>query len=122
LGHIVGKDGDRVDPKKIEAMQDWNHPKTIKRLHGFLGLTRYYRKFVQNYGKIVAPLTALFKNNSFTWTLAENQDFQDLKEAMCTTLVSTLPDFTKTFFLEYDASVKRNWSCPDARRKSFGLY
>jgi hypothetical protein len=39
LGHIVGKDGVRVDPKKIEAMKDWPHPKTLKILHGFLGLT-----------------------------------------------------------------------------------
>jgi hypothetical protein len=65
LGHIVGKDGVRVDPNKIEAMQDWPCPKTLKRLHGFLGLIGYYHKFVKNYGKIVAPLTTLLKNNSF---------------------------------------------------------
>jgi hypothetical protein len=68
LGHLVGKDGVRVDPKKIEAMEDWPHPKNLKRLHGFLGLIGYYRKFVKNYGKITTPLTALLKNNSFTWT------------------------------------------------------
>jgi hypothetical protein len=56
-----------VDPKKIEAMQDWPHPKTLKRLQGFLGLTSYYRKFVNNYGKITTPLTPLLKNNYFTW-------------------------------------------------------
>jgi hypothetical protein len=39
LGHLVGKDGVRVDPKKIEAMQDWTHLKTLKSLRGFLGLT-----------------------------------------------------------------------------------
>jgi hypothetical protein len=50
LGHIVGKASFRVDPKKIEAMQDWPRPKTIKILHGFMGLTRYYSKFVRNYG------------------------------------------------------------------------
>jgi hypothetical protein len=68
LGHIVGKVGVRVDPKKIEAMQDWPRPKTLKILCGFLGLTGYYHKFVKNYGNIVVPLTALLKNNSFTWT------------------------------------------------------
>jgi hypothetical protein len=63
LGHLVGKDGIRVDPKNIEAMQDWLHPKTLKILHGFLGLTGYYHKFVKNYGKIATPLTALPKRN-----------------------------------------------------------
>jgi hypothetical protein len=106
LGHLVGKDSVRVDPKKIEAMQDWPHPKTLKSLRGFLGLTGYYCKFVKNYGKIAAPLTALLKNNSFTWTLAAAQAFQTLKMAMCTTPVLALPDFTKTFVLECDISGK----------------
>jgi hypothetical protein len=104
LGHIVGKAGVRVDPKKIEAMQDWPRPKTLKILHGFLGLIGYYRKFVKNYGNIVVPLTALLKKNSFTWTPTVDQAFQALKEAMCTTPVLALPDFTKTFVLECDAS------------------
>jgi hypothetical protein len=105
LGHLVGKDGVRVDPKNIEAMQDWSHPKTLKSLRGFLGLTGYYRKFVKNYGKIAAPLT-LLKNNSFTWTPATDQAFQTLKMSMCTTPVLALPYFTKTFVLECDASGK----------------
>jgi hypothetical protein len=68
LSHIIGKDGVRMDPKKIEAMQDWLCPKNINILRGFLGLTGYYRKFVRNYEKFAAPLTALLKNNAFTWT------------------------------------------------------
>jgi hypothetical protein len=48
LGHIVGKNGERVDHKKIEAIQDCPRPKTLKSLHGFLSLTGYYRKFVKN--------------------------------------------------------------------------
>jgi hypothetical protein len=102
LGHLFGKADVRVDPKKIQAMQDWPHPKTLKSLHGFMGLTGYYRKFVKNYGKIAAPLTTLLKNNSFTWTPAATQDFQTLNMAMCTTPILALPDFTKNFVLECD--------------------
>jgi hypothetical protein len=75
-------------------------------LHGFLGLTGYYRKFVKNYRKIAAPLTALLKNNSFTWTPTASQSFQTLKMAMCTTPVLSLPHFTDTYVLECDASGK----------------
>jgi len=107
LGHLVGKDGVRVDTKNIEAMQDQPHPNTLKNLRGFLGLTGYYRKFFKNYGKIATPLTALLKNNSFTWTPSVAKSFQTLKMAMCTTPFLTLPNFTKTFVLECDASGKR---------------
>jgi hypothetical protein len=95
-----------VDPKNIEAMQDWPYPKTLKCLRGFLGLTGYYRKFVKNYGKIAATLTALLKENSFTWTPTISQAFQTLNMAMCTTPVLNLPDFTKNFVMECDASGK----------------
>jgi len=46
LGHIVGGEGVPIDPKKIEVVKDWPHPKTLKSLCGFLGFTGYYRKFV----------------------------------------------------------------------------
>jgi hypothetical protein len=48
LGHIVGMVGVRVDPKNIEAMQDWTRPENIKSLCGVSGLIGYYRKFVWN--------------------------------------------------------------------------
>jgi hypothetical protein len=98
LGHLVGKASVRVDPKNIEAMKYWPHPKTLKIMWGFLGLIGYYHKFVKNYGKIATPLTALLKNNSFTWTPAADQTFQTLKIAMCTTLVLSLPDLKKKLF------------------------
>jgi hypothetical protein len=60
LGHLVGKVGVMVDPKKIEYMQYWPHPKTLKILQGFMGLTGYYRKFFKNYGKIASPLIEIF--------------------------------------------------------------
>jgi hypothetical protein len=48
LGHIVSKGNVRVDPKKIEDMQDWPHLKSLKRLRGFMGLISSYRNFVKN--------------------------------------------------------------------------
>jgi hypothetical protein len=58
LGHIVGQDGVRVDPKKIEAMQDWPRPKTLKSLHGFLGLTDIITNLLRTMEKL-QPLSLL---------------------------------------------------------------
>lgn len=104
LCHIVSKDGVAVDPSKIQAMVEWPIPKTIKALQGFLGLTSYYSKFVWDYGKINASLTALLKKEAFRWTEAAEEAFTKLKHAMTTTPVLALLDFIKLFVIESDAS------------------
>ena len=84
-------------------MKNWPPPQTLKSLLGFLELTGYYRKFVKDYGKITAPLIALLRKDSFAWTPAAECAFEKLKQAICTTLVLAIPDFSKTFTIESDA-------------------
>jgi hypothetical protein len=76
----------------------------LKNIRGFLGFTGYYCKFVQNYGRITTPLTALTKNDAFSWTSEKTQVFKQLKDAMCKASVLTTPDFPKNFIMECDAS------------------
>ncbi|XP_050258998.1 uncharacterized mitochondrial protein AtMg00860-like [Quercus robur] len=104
LGHVITSEGVHIDPKKITALQQWPIPKDIKSLRGFLVLTDYYKKFVTGYGQIAAPLIALLKNDSFSWTEEAKLAFQQLKVAMVQPPVLALPNFEKTFVVECDAS------------------
>lgn len=67
LGYIISTQGVVIDPDKISAIFDWPCPTLVKQLPGFLGLSEYYRHFVQHYAHIAAPLTALLCKDSFKW-------------------------------------------------------
>jgi len=104
LGHVIENGVVAMDVDKVQAVQDWPLPRSIKALRGFLGLTGYYRRFIHNYGVIAAPLTALLKRDAFQWGDAATAAFHDLKRALTKAPVLQLPDFTKAFVVDCDAS------------------
>lgn len=83
LGHIISGEGVSTDPEKITAVFSLPSPSSFRDLRGFLGLARYYRKFVQNFGLITKLMTELLRRNTiFRWTSVHEESFQDLKHAL----------------------------------------
>ncbi len=75
-------------------------------MKSFLGLTSYYRKFIKNFAKIVAPLTNLLKKFVVTYECqgACNEAFETLKGILVKVPMLKLPDFDKDFEIHFDAS------------------
>ena len=104
LGHVVSRDGISVDPKKIEAVRDWDRPTTVTEIRSFLGLAGYYRRFVENFSKIVAPLTRLTqKNVKFVWLDAFESSFKKLKECLTTAPMLALSNAIDGYVIYCDA-------------------
>ena len=59
LIHVVYENGIFVDPKKVEAIVNWEQPKNVIEIRSFLGLNGYYMRFVKYFSQIAAPLTQL---------------------------------------------------------------
>jgi hypothetical protein len=104
LGHIVSDQGIATDPEKIKSVQSWPTPQNATDVMRFLGLANFYRRFVRDFSKIAAPLTALTGNVPFVWSPAAATAFQSLKTALTTAPILVLPDTSKPFILECDAS------------------
>ncbi|GJP51021.1 hypothetical protein CLOM_g10173, partial [Closterium sp. NIES-68] len=64
LGHLVGNNGLKVDPKKVVAVQNWPVPQDVGQIRSFLGLANYFCQFLENYSTVVAPLTVLTRKSS----------------------------------------------------------
>ena len=87
LGHVVSADGIYVDPQKVEAVANWEQPTTVTEVWSFLGLSGYYRRFIEWFSKIAGPLHGLTRKGvKFEWTDRCEGSFQMLKEWLTSAL------------------------------------
>jgi hypothetical protein len=97
-----------IDPRKGQTVQEWTIPTNVKELHNFLGMARYYRKFVHHFGIISKPLANLLRKGTiFVWTDDAQQSFDTLKLSLAQAAVLGIPNFQKPFVIETDASGDR---------------
>ena len=104
---FLGQDGVSTDPHKVEAIKEWPIPRRARDVRAFLGLTGYYRRFIQNYGEIAKPLHELTERNTeFVWTMERERAFQKLKSSLTTAPILGYPSAEEddVFLLDTDAS------------------
>ena len=83
LGHVVNKDGIRMDPERLRAINNYPIPRTLTEVRSFLGLAGYHRQFVKDWSHIAEPLTRLTKKDVvFNWGKEQNEAFNTLKGIM----------------------------------------
>ena len=105
LGHVISVEGVSVDTKKLEAVVNWKPPKNVSEVRNFLGLAGYYRKFVEGFSKIAAPLTKLTRKDvKYDWVDACQQSFEELKGRLTSSPVLALPNGRDGFMVYSDTS------------------
>ncbi|KAK1617389.1 hypothetical protein QYE76_022906 [Lolium multiflorum] len=105
LGFVVSANGIEVDSSKVEAIHNWPTPTNVGQVRSFHGLAGFYRRFVKDFSTIACPLNELTKKNvPFVWGKAQQKAFDELKKRLTEAPLLVLPDFSKTFEIECDAS------------------
>ena len=102
LGHLISRRGIQPNPEKTQVVRNFPRPRSVKDIRAFLGLASYYRRFVQNFSSIAAPLIRLTRKNiPFLWDVACETAFQRLKDALIIPPILVYPTFRNhsTFML-----------------------
>ena len=105
LGHRISAEGIEANPELTKVVQEWPQPQNVKDMQSFLGLTNYYRRFIDKYSEIAEPLFQLTKKGvKFHWEAEQQKAFEVLKEKLVSPPVLAYPLAQNTFILDTDAS------------------
>ncbi|KAK3505726.1 hypothetical protein QTP70_020347 [Hemibagrus guttatus] len=106
LGYVISPRGVEMDTNKVRAVSEWPAPATNKELQRFLGFANFYRRFIQSYSSVAAPLTSILrgKPKKLSWTDQARAAFQRLKDCFTTAPILCHPDPDRPFVVEVDAS------------------
>ena len=105
LGHVVSASGVSVDPEKVKALMSWERPKSVFEIRSFLRLAGYYRRFIEDFSRLAAPMTRLTqKKVKFDWDDRCEEAFQELKRRLTTAPILIVPDRGQGYTVYCDAS------------------
>ena len=105
LGMVIEEGRISMDPGKLKGIREWPAPTTVKQVRGFLGFGNFYRRFIRHFSNLAKPLNDLLKkDHKFEWTDTCQKAFDELKKRFTEEPVLMMPDQTKPFQIETDAS------------------
>ena len=105
IGHIISKEGLKIDPDKVTAITNLPKPTNKKELLQFMGMVNYLGKFIENLSDINQPLRLLLKNeNKWYWGPEQDKCFHKLKYIISSAPVLSFYDLSKPVKLSVDAS------------------
>ena len=100
MGHVVTKGGILVDPEKIKAIEEWPVPKDVTDIRSFMGITSYYRRFIEGFSRIANPITSLQKKGKkFEWSKKCEDNFRKLNTLLTTAPILKIADPNKDFII-----------------------
>lgn len=100
LDHIIPKDGIKIDPERVEAIQKIPLPHNLKSLQSFLPKTNFLRRFIPNYVEIAKPIQSLLKKDvRFVWQEDNKRAFQEIKGAIAKAPILVSPNYSKDFMI-----------------------
>jgi hypothetical protein len=101
----VSTEGLRIDPSKVQVIQDWAIPRNLTDIQSFIGFCNFYRRFIKGFSKMIRPMVKLTrKDQPFIWTDDYQKAFELMKERVTTAPVLKHFDRTKEAILETDSS------------------
>ena len=85
--------GVSIDLEKVEVVMSWERPKSVFEIRSFLGLAGYYRRFIEDFSKIAAPMTRLTRKEvKFEWNDRCEEAIQELKRRLTSAPILIVPD------------------------------
>ena len=93
LGHVVSASSVSVDPKKVEVVMSWERPKSVFEICSFLGLAGYYKRFIEDFSRLAAPMMKLTRKEvKFDWDDRCEEAFQELKRRLTSAPILIVSD------------------------------
>ena len=108
LGHVLDKTGIRPNSKEIEAVRDWERPKTVTQVRSFTAFCNYYRKLVKFIEKFAEIAKALYRLTSesvkFTLESGHEDAFLLSKTRLLEAPILAFLNFHHPLVIDTDAS------------------